>query len=155
MATWQEFEQEAPELAAAVRARFTAYRHHVLATVRADGSPRVSGTEVRFDGGWLTLGSMGEALTALDLRRDPRCAIHANPGDGSVDGGDAKVAGRAVEITDPEELRAHRVAGQPPGPYHAFRMELREAVLTSVEGGDHLLIRLWRPRLPVAEFRRS
>ena len=50
MATWEDFEQEAPEPAALVRARFEAEKHHVLATLRKDGSPRVSGTEVDFVG---------------------------------------------------------------------------------------------------------
>jgi hypothetical protein len=40
MATWKQFAAEAPDLAYAVRARFEAAKHHVLATLRADGSPR-------------------------------------------------------------------------------------------------------------------
>ncbi|HZD38745.1 MAG TPA: pyridoxamine 5'-phosphate oxidase family protein, partial [Actinomycetes bacterium] len=56
MATWEQFTSEAPELAAAVRARFEATKHHVLATVRRDGSPRVSGTEVDFHGPDLIVG---------------------------------------------------------------------------------------------------
>jgi len=95
MATWEEFAREAPELAAAVRARFTATKHHVLATLRRDGSPRVSGTEVDFRGADLTLGSMSGARKASDLRRDGRFALHANPGDGSMAFGDAKLAGVA------------------------------------------------------------
>ncbi len=154
MATWQEFEAEAPRLAAAVRARFTAHRHHVLATLRRDGSPRVSGTEVAFRGGQVTLGSMPGARKALDLRRDARLAIHANPGDGSMEGGDAKMAGRAVEITDPAALEAERVPEQPPGPFHAFRLDLTEAVLTFVADG-RLVIRSWRPGQDVREFRRD
>src|SRR5690242_3416648 len=41
MATWREFESDAPELAAAVQARFEATKHHVLATLRPGGAPRV------------------------------------------------------------------------------------------------------------------
>jgi Pyridoxamine 5'-phosphate oxidase len=155
MATWQEFEKEAPRLAAAVRARFEAQRHHVLATLRKDGSPRVSGTEVRIRDGELTLGSMPGAVKAKDLQRDARFALHANPGDGSMDGGDAKVAGRAVEITEPAELEAHREPETPPGPSHAFRLDLEEAVLTSVEDEERLLIQLWRPGGGGREIRRT
>src|ERR687891_293156 len=100
MATWRQFETEAPELAAAVRARFETTKHHVLATLRRDGSPPGSGTEVDFHDGDLTVGSMWEAVKARDLQRDGRFAIHANPGDGSLAGGDAKVAGVAVEVGD-------------------------------------------------------
>jgi len=93
MATWQQFADAAPDLAAAVRARLTATKHHVLATLRKDGAPRVSGTEVDLtEDGHLRLGSMSEALKGKDLRRDGRFALHANPGDGSMDDGDAKLS---------------------------------------------------------------
>lgn len=154
MANWQDFEREAPELAAAVRGRFEAHKHHVLATLRKDGSPRVSGTEARIHGPDLTIGSMWQAVKALDLQRDGRFALHANPGDGSMEGGDAKVAGRAVEITEERQLSAYQEATQPPpGPFHAFRLELEEAVLTEV-AGDRLRIRTWRPGRPVSEVER-
>ncbi len=136
MATWQQFSDEAPELARAVRARFEATKHHVLATLRRDGSPRVSGTEVDFGDGELRLGSMWEAVKARDLRRDGRFALHANPGDGSMAGGDAKISGVAVEVTD------HPGAGSS----HLFRLDVTEVVVTSVHSdGDRLLIETWRP----------
>jgi hypothetical protein len=145
MATWQEFSDEAPQLAIPVEACFRAHTHHVLATVRRDRSPRVSGTEVRWHGGDLVLGSMHGAMKALDLRRDGRFAVHANPGEG-MSGGDAKVAGRAVEVVDPDELRAFTSEEQPPGDFHLFRLALSEVVLTEVaEDEQHLRIRLWRP----------
>jgi hypothetical protein len=45
MATWREFEADQPALAANVRARMDVRKHKTLATVRADGSPRISGIE--------------------------------------------------------------------------------------------------------------
>lgn len=146
MATWEEFTREAPGLAAAVQARFQSTKHHVLATLRADGSPRVSGTEVDIHDGEMTFGSMPGARKAHDLQRDGRCAVHANPGDGSMAGGDAKVAGYATEI-DP-----------PPGaqPQHAFHLDLHEAVLTSLHPeGDRLVIELWRPGRGVSRTERT
>ena len=47
MPSWSDFEAAAPELAARVRARLDAHTHKTLATVRRDGSPRISGTETR------------------------------------------------------------------------------------------------------------
>ncbi|MFB4316993.1 pyridoxamine 5'-phosphate oxidase family protein [Actinomadura sp. 21ATH] len=149
MATWQEFEKAAPDLAASVRARFEAAETHVLATLRADGSPRVSGSEVDFLGPDLSFGSMLNAVKARDLRRDGRCAIHAHPADG-----DAKVAGIAVEITDPAEKERYTTGTEPPGDFHAFRLDLREAVLTTVEG-EEMVIRSWRPGAPPRTFRRT
>ncbi len=136
MPTWSEVSAAAPELAAAVEARFRAAKHHVLATLRRDGSPRVSGTEVDFGDGELRLGSMWQAVKARDLRRDGRFALHANPGDGSMAGGDAKVAGVAVEVPDHEGT----------GTSHLFRLDVREVVLTSIHpDGDRLVIETWRP----------
>jgi hypothetical protein len=145
MATWQQFSEEAPELAKAVRARFESAKHHVLATLRRDGSPRVSGTEVEFRGNDLVLGSMEGARKARDLQRDPRYALHANPGpDTSMTGGDAKVSGRAVEEVVPD------------GGSHLFRLELDEAVLTSVDQGRGLLIiQSWRPGQPLRRSERT
>ena len=149
MATWERFEKEAPELARVVRARFEAAETHVLATLRKDGSPRVSGSEVDFRGPDLSFGSMLGARKAHDLQRDGRCAIHAHPsGDG-----DAKVAGVALEVVDPGEKRDYTTGGEPPGDFHAFRLDLTEAVLTAVEN-DELVIRVWRPGCAVETLRR-
>ena len=154
MTTYDDFAQQAPELAAAIRARFEAERHHVLATLRADGSPRVSGTEVGFRNGQLFLGSMPDARKAHDLQRDPRCALHAHTGDGTMAGGDAKVAGRAVEVTDEPTLATFQSAEQPPGPFHLFLLDLTEAVLTTV-ADDQLVVQVWRPGAEVRTVRRT
>lgn len=136
MANWTDVRAEAPELAAAVEARLSAAKHHVLATLRRDGSPRVSGTEVELRPEGLYLGSMWEAVKARDLRRDGRFALHANPGDGSMAGGDAKLSGTAVEVTDHPDA----------GGSHLFRLEVTEVVLTSLHpDGDRLVIETWRP----------
>ncbi|TDD81460.1 hypothetical protein [Actinomadura rubrisoli] len=82
--------------------------------------------------------------------RDGRCAIHAHP---SADG-DAKVTGVAVEITDPVRKESYTTGGEPPGGFHAFRLDLGEAVLTSVEGGE-MVIRVWRPGQGVRTIRRT
>lgn len=96
---------------------------------------------------------MINVVKALDLRRDGRCAIHAHPGD-PCDGGDAKDAGVAVEVTGPEEKRTYITGSEPPDDFHAFRLDLREVVLTSVRGNE-LVIRLWRPGQPVEMIRRK
>ncbi|MFI9326221.1 pyridoxamine 5'-phosphate oxidase family protein [Kitasatospora sp. NPDC052868] len=155
MATWQDFEYAAPDLAPLVRARFEANKHHVLATLRRDGSPRVSGTEVDFIGADLTIGSMEGAMKARDLQRDARFALHAHPGDETMEGGDSKISGRAVEITDEVELAAWvaDLPQAPPGPFHAFRLELDQVVHTTVSD-DQLWITSWRPGEPVRRIQR-
>jgi hypothetical protein len=156
-ATWGTFAADAPELAAAVESRLTAAKHHVLASLRRDGGPRVSGTEVVLRPPDLLLGSMPEAVKAKDLQRDPRFAVHANPGDGSMEGGDAKLTGLAVEVTDPDEIATLMDdVPAPPGPMHLFRLQLTEVVLTSLHpDGDRLVIELWRPGRGVERTERA
>lgn len=147
--SWSAVEREAPELAAAVRACFAVRKHCTLATLRRDGGPRISGTEVEWSGGDLWLGSMAGSVKALDLLRDPRCAVHSPTVD-PVDGdeaawpGEAKVAGRAVEVP------------QRAGGGHRFRVTVTEVVHTRVGSpADHLLITSWHPGKGVQQRRRA
>lgn len=152
---WEEFQEVEPDFAETVRARFQAYRHHVLATLRRDGSPRVTGLEVDFRYGEMWLGMMPNSRKVRDLWRDPRFAVHTNPGPGTdMDGGDVRVAGRAVEVTDPGLLARYTEEVMPPEPFHLFRVELTEVVRTWVEGAD-LVVRSWRPGRPARTVRRG
>ena len=114
MATWQAFAAAAPSLADRIHKRFTSAESHILATLRRDGSPRVSGSEVNFRGESLYIGSMFDAVKARDLQRDGRFAIHAAPGDPTA-GGDAKLAGIATEVTEPALLAQILGGGEPSG----------------------------------------
>ncbi len=76
MASWAEFETAQPDFAKRVRKLMSTRKHLTMATLRRDGSPRISGTEVQFAGGNVQIGSMPRALKAKDLLRDPRVAIH-------------------------------------------------------------------------------
>jgi hypothetical protein len=154
MARWSEIEKEAPELAARAREFFDARTHKTIATLRKDGSPRISGTELQFRDGDIWLGSMWRAVKALDLQRDPRYALHS----GSIDPpdwkGDAKIAGRIEEITDPakvEELNANA-----PGPSHLFRADVTElSVVTLGEPADHIVIESWHEGRGITKLRRT
>jgi hypothetical protein len=101
MTAWRDVERAEPEFAQRVRAFFDAHRHKTIATVRADGSPRISGIEASFEEGELVFGSMPNARKGADLRRDPRFALHSATVD-PVEGaeaqwpGEAKISGRAL-----------------------------------------------------------
>jgi Pyridoxamine 5'-phosphate oxidase len=121
MASWGEFAAAEPEFAERVLERFTLRKHSTLATLRHDGSPRISGTEVSFDGGELWLGMMPRSLKARDLQRDARLALHSPTEDTPEEdpgswAGEAKVAGRGLENSDP----SRRDEG------HRFRVEITE-----------------------------
>lgn len=161
MSTWRQFADQEPQFAAEVRRSLSSAAHHVLATLRADGSPRVSGTEVSwaFDDGHgpdLVLGSMPGARKARDLAVDARFALHSNPGDGSLQPPDVKLSGRAVEVLGSEHARWVREVGPPSPASHLFRLEPTEVVSTALDPERmHLVIRLWQPGRGVRAFHRS
>ena len=144
MASWSEFEAEAPELAARVRERLDAHGHKTMATIRRDGSPRISGTEVEFGDGELWIGSMRDALKARDLQRDRRFALHSASEDPDVWTGDAKLAGTADEVS------------KPGADSHRFRLDLHEVSTVGLdEGRKFLLIDIWKPGEAVRRIKRA
>lgn len=134
MTTWREVEAAVPGFAERVQALFDAHKHKTIATLRADGSPRISGIETTFVDGELTFGSMPNARKGADLRRDPRFALHSATVD-PVEGheaqwpGEAKIAGRAVLTQGPDG--------------DAFRAEIAEVVLTHLNDDATLLVIEW------------
>ena len=148
MASWAEFEQADPEFARRVRELMSSRKHLTMATVRADGSPRISGTEVEFAEGVLRIGSMPDAVKARDLRRDARVAIHGPTNDPPPQQpagwtGEAKVAGRAVEVDSGDES-------------HRFEIDVLEAVITRLnEAGSRLVIESWTPARGLRTFERD
>jgi hypothetical protein len=141
MSTWGEISAEAPEFAARVRRRFDAHKHKTMATLRADGSPRISGIELEFtENGEVRFGSMPDSLKGRDVLRDPRVAVHSGSEDADEEKpadwtGDAKLSGLATAAgpTDPD------------GPAGTmFAIDVKEAVLTYVDAdAEHLVIESW------------
>ncbi len=146
MPSWGDIEAEVPEFAALARGFFDAYTHKTLATLRADGSPRISGTETIFRDGELWIGSMWQSVKALDLRRDPRFALHSGSADPPAWKGDAKLAGRMEEVTDPERFAAVLGGEGSPGSSHLFRADITELVVVRLgDPADHIVVETWRP----------
>jgi hypothetical protein len=129
MVAWHDVEADAPEFASRVRALFQARKHKTMATLRADGSPRISGIETRI-GDEVTFGSMPASRKLADLMRDPRLALHSPSVDPPEDDpgewvGEAKISGRAVPTED------------------GFRVDVTEVALTYLDGG--LVVESWHP----------
>jgi len=152
MASWIEFATAEPALARDVEERFAMRKHKTLATLRKDGSPRISGIEVELADGELFLGMMPGSLKLHDLERDPRLAIHSptvDPPDGHPQGwaGDAKLAGTAIEVDEPDSP----VAGG-----RRFRVDINEVVFTHLnEAGDRLVVESWHPGRGASKLERS
>lgn len=146
MPTWKEFEQAEPAFAAKVRTLFDAGRHKTIATLRADGSPRISGIECEFADDDLRFGSMSGARKGADLSRDPRFALHGptfHPAEGKESEwpGEAKIAGRAI----PSRPAIIDGTGDQPGG-EMFVVEIGEVVITRLNpDATRLVVESWTP----------
>lgn len=145
MATWAEFAAEQPDMAAFVQGRFAADRHALVATLRKDGSPRISGVEPDFTRGELWAGMMPGSLKSKDLQRDPRFALHCMTTTASMtEAGDAKISGTAEFWTDKSNYLKdlYDRTGWDPGEIDVFRFEVTEVVQLTVEG-DEMVVLSW------------
>ena len=149
MASFAEVESAEPAFAARVRAAFDAHAHKFLATLRPDGSPRISGIEMKFVAGEPWLAGMPGSVKFTDLRRDARFALHSGSSEPDAFDADAKLSGRATAVIDDEERRQYAVAaGVPPEHmgFELFRVELGQVVLVALnDEKTALLISSWRP----------
>ena len=143
---WNAIEEAEPELAARVRRLFDAGRHKTIATLRADGSPRISGIECEFTDGELCFGSMTGARKGADLERDPRFALHGptvHPEEGKEGDwpGEAKIAGRAIPAGP---VATDDASEQPDG--QMFVADVTEVVVTGLNAeATRLVVESWTP----------
>lgn len=149
MPSWQEIERAEPDFAGRARRLIEAGRHKTIATLRADGSPRISGIECEFADGELRFGSMTGARKGADLQRDPRFALHGptfHPEEGKEADwpGEAKIAGRAVPA-------GSATADGPDGDDDVsdgemFVADITEVVVTGLDpGATKLVVEWWTP----------
>ncbi|OJU84247.1 MAG: hypothetical protein BGO11_21595 [Solirubrobacterales bacterium 70-9] len=147
MPSWGEIEKIAPELARTARELLEAHVHKTIATVRADGAPRISGIEAKFIDGDLWIGSMPGSRKGADLARDPRFALHSGSDDPPDWRGDAKLAGLAEETLDQErKLAIFKAMGaeEVDDASALYRVDVRELAVTRLtEAKDELSIEWW------------
>ena len=158
MTDWNQLRDEAPETAAVFERRLAATGLALLASLRADGSPRISPLEPLVHGGRVWLGMMPGSTKVADLLRDPRLCLHTATADKDVADGDAKLWGNAVHVSDDQSLADYAAAFKAatghdveamPGGFDLFTVELTGAsALVLGASGDHLRITTWRPGSP-------
>ena len=146
MSSWSAVVLAEPEFADRVRESFEAGRHKTMATLRADGSPRISGIECEFADGEVRFGSMAGSRKLTDLERDPRFALHGptfDPDEGNEGDwpGEAKIAGRAVR-TDP--VGTDDTDAEPDG--EMFVADITEVAFTCLNAeATRLVVESWTP----------
>jgi hypothetical protein len=89
---------------------------------------------------------MWMARKAIDLRRDPRYALHSGSDEPDAWQGDAKVAGVVEEILDSGRVREVNGEAGANGPSHLFRLDIREASVVALnEARNAIVVRWWTP----------
>ncbi len=148
MASWAQIEVDEAEFAADARGLMEQRVHKSIATLRPDGSPRISGIEARFIDGELSFGSMPNSPKVRDLAADPRFALHSGSHEPDIWAGDSKFAGTVIEVTEPDIKQAYVAAAgtAPPGDFHLYRTDITEVVVIRLgDPPDHLVVRRWTP----------
>jgi hypothetical protein len=148
---WADLQDSQPRLAELGYHRLVEPGVLLVATIRKDGTPRVSPVEPIVMDGELWLSMMLGSTKARDLLRDDRILVHnivASP-DGAH--GEFKVRGTAHHETSPEvhAAYAHRVASTldwrpEPGHFHLFAVRVESVTYVRYDDGDQYLT-TWPP----------
>ncbi len=151
------------EFAEQLQRRFASDKHILIATLKADGSPRISGCEVTVINNEWWIGSMPGSRKSADMRRDSRIALHSAP-QPAAEGltlGDAKISAMAEDRTGTEDqavfirvLTDERGTPPPPGRFDLFRLAIHDASVVVVDGTE-LVIDAWSLRDGRRTIRRS
>jgi hypothetical protein len=149
MAFWSEFAADEPRLADEIRLLMQQYGpgFGYLATVRADGGPRVHPVSpVITDDGLYCF--VIDSPKRRDLERDGRYALHSFPPEETDD--EAYVAGRARPVTDPATLARVAELGRaaPQVDWRLFEFTVDVAMLTrrdqtAQSGAGRPQVRVW------------
>ena len=128
---WCELELRQPRLAAVARVRLIDPGVVLVATIRRDGTPRLSPVEPYLMEGDLWLSMLWGSHKAADLLRDPRVLVHGIVTGRDGGDGELKVRGRARDEQHPEVQRRYAAAvhehlgWQPePGRFHLFGIDV-------------------------------
>lgn len=155
---WRDVEKLAGPLASAAASRFAAHEHHVMATVRADRRPRVSGTNIYITDGVMWLGMMPAAARWRDLDARPWCSVHSAPLNAGLPHGegDVRLDADVRRLDDAESQRLLRAIGRGDDSVAGVFVELliRSISLVEVDGAE-LVIASWSPSRGTAVRRLS
>ena len=128
---WSDLEQTQPRLAELGKERLIGPGVVLVATIRRDGTPRLSPVEPYLLDGDLWLSMMWQSTKARDLLRDPRILVHSviTGRDGAE--GEFKIRGTARTENDPGPQRRYADAvaanlgwNPVPGRFHLFAVDI-------------------------------
>ncbi len=137
MATWGEFAEASPELAAFGAERFESTHVAYLATERKDGWPRVHPVSPIIRQGHLFLFMEPTSPKGHDLLRSGRYALHSSVSDSSGASGEFSISGKAVLADDPaiRAVATEAASYTPEDRYILFELTVESALSTVYEDG--------------------
>lgn len=150
---WSDIESAQPRLAGLGRRRLLNPGVVLVATIRQDGSARLSPVEPLVMDGDLWLSMMWQSTKARDLLRDPRILVHSiiTGRDGAE--GEFKIRGTALLEDDLAVQRRYAVAvagslgwSPQPGRFHLFAVDISQVTFISYDtatGNQH--VATWPP----------
>lgn len=148
---WTDLEAAQPRLAEVGRRLLLAPGVLLVATIRRDGTPRLSPVEPVLMGGDLWLSMLLHSTKARDLLRDPRVLVHGVVTSPDGADGEFKVRGAARHETDGsvQEAYARLVTETLPwsptvGQFHLFAVDIESVVHLNYKDGDQFLT-IWPP----------
>jgi hypothetical protein len=150
---WSDIQLAQPGLARLGQRRLIEPGVVLVATIRQDGTPRLSPVEPLLMDGDLWLSMMWQSTKARDLLRDPRILVHSviTTRDGRE--GEFKIRGTARAESDPVAQRryasvvASSLGWDPqPGRFHLFAVDISDVTFISYDtatGDQH--VASWPP----------
>jgi hypothetical protein len=150
---WSELEVAQPRLARLGRERLLAPGVLLVATIRRDGTPRVSPVEPFVMDGDVWLSMLWQSAKAGDLLRDPRILVHSIVTNRDGAEGEFKIRGTARAEHDPGIQRRYAAAvtaalgwTPTPGRFHLFAVSLGHVTFIRYDdatGDQH--VAMWPP----------
>jgi hypothetical protein len=150
---WSELADAQPRLAGLGRERMLDRGVVLVATIRADGAPRISPVEPFVLDGVLWLSMLWGSAKAADLQRDPRILVHSVITSRDGGEGEFKVRGRALAEHDVSVQRRYAAAvaaalgwNPEPGRFHLFAVDIEQVAFIRYDdasGDQH--VAMWPP----------
>jgi Pyridoxamine 5'-phosphate oxidase len=145
---WSDLEHAQPRLAGLAQQRLIRPGVVLVATIRQDGTPRISPVEPYVLDGDLWLSMMWRSTKARDLLRDPRILVHSVITNRDGTEGEFKIRGTARAEHNPgvlcryAEAVANSLGWNPePGRFHLFGVDIDQAIFISYDpptGNQHV-----------------
>jgi hypothetical protein len=151
---WSDIEHTQPRLARLATDRLIDPGVVLVATIRHDGTPRLSAVEPYVLAGELWLSMMWQSMKARDLLRDPRILVHSAVTGRDGAEGEFKIRGtvraendQAVQRRYADAVAASLGWNPQPGKFHLFAVDIGQVTYITYDpgGSGDQHVAMWPP----------